>query len=472
MTTSSQIINIQLPTSSTSTNQQIVEDVNLLDGEEILYMNIPTQPKWKMSPLFNKSQKNGIQVWQIGFDPSTSELVVCHGFWITPSGDRGKIQKDRHLVVLNKSNRDIQEQSHLEAKQKYIEMTRKGYKTDINGLSSDGYTDSSGQLLPQLGNRYNPPGSKDPGSGKALTCQIKDGKGKGKNANVNHFESGVVIQTKIDGLRGVARRKAQGDGFEVVIGSRELREFKYLEGLKAELHDFFKFLPDGIALDGELFNVDLSFNMIISAVKSEKSKSMYNDTINYYIFDIMMQYTTLDDRIQILYNAYQCYLDSGHTNTRFQILPQYPASSYDDIDKCLRISIDAGYEGIVIRKLAGKNPDSRQREESWYKSGRNNNLLKYKVFDEEEAIVVAVKEGTGRETGMAIFTLSQKYTPPGGVPQDIVFDCRPRGSTEMRIHWFQHPELCMGKRYTFRFFGRSEYNVPRFPTGKAFRDYE
>jgi hypothetical protein len=85
-----------------------------------------------------------------------------------------------------------------------------------------------------------------------------------------------------------------------------------------------------------------------------------------------------------------------------------------------------------------------------------------KHFIDEEGIIEGVVDGTGDAKGLAIFKIR---------------DCRgnlltvcPRGNREERRNWFQNPQQVIGRRYTFRYFELSADNIPRFATGKAFRD--
>ena len=89
-------------------------------------------------------------------------------------------------------------------------------------------------------------------------------------------------------------------------------------------------------------------------------------------------------------------------------------------------------------------------------------MLKLKDFKEEEVTIIDVIDGKGREKETAIFMV-----------KDIrgnQFPIRPNGSFEKRREWFQHPETCRNRLYTIRFQEETKNGIPRFPTGKGFRD--
>ena len=128
------------------------------------------------------------------------------------------------------------------------------------------------------------------------------------------------------------------------------------------------------------------------------------------------------------------------------------------------VYVKHGFEGLMIRKLAGSNPTKTQLKQSWYKGKKNDNLLKFKLFFEAEGTVIAVNEGKGKFAGLAVFRLR---TDSGKE-----FDCTPAATEELKRKWYQERDQLIGKRYTYRYQELTEYGIPRFPVGKGFRDYE
>src|SRR5205085_7401226 len=121
-------------------------------------------------------------------------------------------------------------------------------------------------------------------------------------------------------------------------------------------------------------------------------------TIEYYIFDIYYpENPPYEIRYNCLLRAYKKFIEDGNINTKFFILACSLAYKNEDIVKYHEIYVSLGYEGAIIRKLAGKNPTEKDIRESIYRETRTNNILKYKIFFEEEGTIIDVYDGQGKE---------------------------------------------------------------------------
>ena len=412
--------------------------------------NIPVGD-WCFPPLYTHDQHGKVRIWQIGFEVATQELIWIHGIV------NGAIQTDRSTIITNQSSRSLQEQAILEARKRTLDKERDGYKFG----DAFGVTGTAVELHVQLAKIYYPPGSIHPTNGKAQSCQIK----------ANDFP--VWIQVKINGVRGSIRKNNN----IVTVLSREGLEYYYLEHIKEEALKLFEFLPNGCSLDAELFIENEPFEKITAAVRTVKIKHSDNHRLKAYIFDLMIDGLVLEDRYLTLVKAYQNYLRKYGANKAFYLVTHTAAYSHVDIDNLHNEAVQLGYEGIVIRwPCWNSNPDNldkivrhkvtdKRKKLSLYQGKRNNSLLKYKSFEDAEAIVIGIKSGEGREEGLAIFRLREIKT-------GMEFNCRPRGTMEQRGFWFQNQDKCLSKKYTFRHVGRTLYNEPLFPTGIGFRDYE
>jgi hypothetical protein len=96
---------------------------------------------------------------------------------------------------------------------------------------------------------------------------------------------------------------------------------------------------------------------------------------------------------------------------------------------------------------------------------RSRDLLKRKDFETEEYNIVDAVEADGKDKGTVIWVCE---ISPGGTR----FNVRSRGTLAQRAKWWQEREEHIGKMLTVRFQNLSDFNVPRFPVGLAFRDYE
>lgn len=410
--------------------QELISESAFDDFEEISPSDDPpSEPgsRWAFPPMYRLSQTEGTSYWRVGFDGTTNELVTEYGLETTSTGQKGKFQVSRRVLYINNLHKVILS--------KALQDVRKEYQDKIH----EGYSDEAGKVIDlpraQAGHPY-----KD---------QLKP----------NHFTRGVAIQPKLDGIRARCWRK---EG-KVIIYSKEFHPFSWFESIREDLNILFNYLPSGVGLDGELYSHEMTFQKLTSVVKTQKTKHPLNDVVQYYIFDLILLQTDLETRTDILKKAYL-------KATQEQSLPHLVLLDHAIIhDKNLiKEYLDAyiyyGYEGIVMRKVLGTATKKREIEETWYKPGKNNNLLKLKTFKDEEGTVVDILEGEGRETGLAIIRIKDK--------RGNVFDVRPRGSFEKRKKWFQEKSNYIGARYTFRYQDLSDTGVPRFPVGIAFRDYE
>ncbi len=394
------------------------------------------QDSWKFPKLYKFSKKNKEKklIWQVGFDHESNEIITIHGY------EDGKIQEDRADVKTNKSGRNTISQASIIARKKFSDKKKNFYF--IKPLFSEIIENNGTGIEVQLGNNYIPPGKFDNKKKKEITQ---------KSCVIKNFP--ILGQAKLDGIRGIARKLENS----IKIFSRYGKEFNYLDIIKEELNIFLKYLPEDTILDGELYIHEKSFNLKSSVIRSQKIKHPMNDEIKYYIFDIINKSFTSYERYNILINGYYNYLNDGNSNENFLIIKQILCNSHEDIKNLHDEYIKMKFEGLILRKIF-------PLEEALYKSGRNNNLLKFKEFLEEEGKIINVISGEGREKNLAIFIIESN--------DKKVFGCRPMGNFNQRKLWLEQKENIIGKKYTYRYFEKSEIGIPRFPTGICFRDYE
>lgn len=419
------------------------DDFNYLSGEQIDYGEIPTKDQWCLMPLRKVSQTGGTLIWQIGFDPIKNQLVRRRGYERTPLGVPGAITDDTVQIEQNQSGRNIQEQALLQAKKLFMDKTREGY-------NYSGVLEKSHNLISaQLACTYRPPNTKGAKKGNERSITESDLK-----------RCPVSCQVKLDGQRCRSYRNSEG---EIVLLSRSNREIDHLEHIREELAIFFMYLPSECGLDGELYKEGF-FEDLSSAIRTVKTKHEDNEKVKYHIFDLILPETTLEDRIKILFGAYQKYREDDNVETTFHLITHTNAHTHKQIDELLGQALVAGYEGLIIRYFSGENPTKRQLERSWYKGSRNTNLLKYKNFTDDEGEIIDIIEGKDRHKGWAIMVLKDS--------RGQTFNCNAHGKEDVRKYIFNHKEDYIGKMYTYKYFELTAYGMPRFPVGIRFRDYE
>lgn len=432
-------------TFDTNNNQNESYNIEYLPGQTLVQGEFPNQPIWCFQPIYKISQTGGTMMWQIGFD-GRDRIVTIHGYVKTTKGVPGKITRDSFHIDVSSHNSNIHEQAMQECKQRTLEKKRDGY----NLLEEEG----SSELSIQKGHPYYPPGTElpDPKTGnmKRVPERIKAG------------EFPVVVDVKVDGIRGRIRKV----GEQIVILSTNKRFFKYKDHIRSMLKPMFDHLPPGVDIDGELYCPWMTFQEIVSVVKTENYCHPRDNELGFYMFDIIIPNVPLQKRIPMLRNAYnEC---SKFFDIRIQLLKKYLAYNHADIARFHEWAVNHRWEGAIIRKLAIENSDGTYQQQSFqksiYKGGKNNNILKVKSFVDEECLITDVVSGNGREENAAVFICKDM--------RGNVFQLRPNGSIEERIKMFYNKINIINKVYTFKYFALTNDGVPKFPTGVGFRDYE
>jgi len=396
--------------------------------------DIPTG-NWALPAMYQVGQIGKERMWQVGYDSVNNQVVTVHG------QVGGKMQQDRREVKAT-GNKNNSQQAFIRAKHRYEVKWRDGYRP----RGEAGYT----RLPAQESVHYNPKGWP-----------------KRHSNETSNIKYPVAVQPKLDGLRcrafleyGLPSYGISADQERIILLTRNNKEFKFFNQLREELKLFFSFFPLGTGLDGELYNHEMAFEEIVSVCRQQKSVHDRILEVQYHIFDVIIPELSTEKRVQMLNRAFQSYTDAGHSSRRFLIVRTELMNTQDEVIQKHHQYVSQGYEGLMIRKTEKSIP--RKISECHYRGKRNNSMLKFKLFVEEEVTVVSVEDGEGRESGLAMFTVQDA--------QGNTFATRPKGSFELRRHWYQNPDQCIGRMYTIKFQERTADGIPRFPIGKAFRD--
>jgi DNA ligase-1 len=260
----------------------------------------------------------------------------------------------------------------------------------------------------------------------------------------NKVKFPLLIQPKLDGIRCLSFMR----NGEVVLLSRQRKEFKHLNHIRQALLPIFKKSPD-LVLDGELYRHGMEFQSIISAVKRDEASALTSE-IEYHIYD----------NCNTEYGCYtrQFYLDSLWILKPLRRVVTVEVKSFAEIDKMHEHYTSRGYEGIMLRNTHGMYvPDKRSHD-----------LLKYKKFKDEEFLIVGAEENVGKCKGQCSLICVTK--------DGTQFKVKPEGSdSERRRYWDDYLDgKLKGKYITVRFFSWTDSTpaVPRFPVGVAIRDYD
>jgi len=245
----------------------------------------------------------------------------------------------------------------------------------------------------------------------------------------------VMIQPKLDGIRCLIYKKNQ-----IIFQSRQNKLFEPFQHLLPELEKIFNQNPS-VILDGELYCHGLGFENITSMVRRSKTRHPDVDKIKYVIYDCI-DIQLYNDRMKPLLNL---------KYKNIQIIETKIANSMKEVEDAHTKYTEMGYEGIMLRN------------NSKYKEGRSKDLLKYKKFFDKEYEVVGHIEGTGTHAGTPIFICKTN---------DKTFHVTMNGPMDIRREMLKNISNYYGKQLTVKYQELSADDIPRFPIGLGFRDYE
>jgi ATP-dependent DNA ligase len=251
-------------------------------------------------------------------------------------------------------------------------------------------------------------------------------------------------QVKLDGVRCMAYLE---DGV-VTLMSRSGKPYRvpHIEEALREL------LDPGDVFDGELYRLGLSCQTITSLVKRVQPDSL---KIQYHVYD-MPSVAGIDTLPWTeRYEAYiKRLLHSGRKSVTspVQTVDAKRQNSLSDVQSFQRYCVEQGYEGAMYRAL-----------DAVYEWGhRSRNLLKVKTFDDREDLVIGARAGEGKMANAVVF----RCQTPEGKAYDVSMACPMEGRER---YWREHQQY-IGKKLTLRHFGLTDDGIPRFPTGRVFRD--
>jgi DNA ligase-1 len=222
------------------------------------------------------------------------------------------------------------------------------------------------------------------------------------------------VSEKLDGVR------ARWDGKQLI--SRGGNVFAAPEW-------FARNFPDK-PLDGELWMGRGRYEDVVSVVSKQKSDDGWKN-VKFMVFDLPAQGDTFTERVEAMRQLAK--------TPHLEVIEQFRVDS----NKALMDKLDAiarqGGEGLMLH-----------RQSALYHSGRSDDLLKLKPFDDAEAIVIAYKPGKGKNTGLMGII---KVRMDNGKEFYIGI-----GFTQQQR---KNPPL-IGSQVTYRYQGFTQAGIPRF----------
>lgn len=262
----------------------------------------------------------------------------------------------------------------------------------------------------------------------------------------------AIVQPKLDGICNLQTID--------ISQSREGKKFIAVPHIAKVLEPFFKRHPNAV-LHGELYNHQFkhNFNKIVSLVKQLKpTLEQFQESeklIQYWIYDCYfpeMPNMQFDDRYSYL--VQELAIVDLLKFSSLVMVENRIVSSEKQVEELCEEFISQGYEGAMVRNI-----------ESKYQQKRTTDLLKVKLFQDEEYEIVDIKDGLGNRSGLAS-TVTCK------LKDGRTFDCGVIGNDVYTAELFKNKNKYIGKLGTVRYQNLTPDGIPRFGKLKTIRDYE
>ena len=247
----------------------------------------------------------------------------------------------------------------------------------------------------------------------------------------NLYHEGVdvtkyLVSEKLDGVR------AYWDGKKLVS-----REGTVYNAPKWFVADFPK-----THLEGELWIARGKFEEVSGIVRKEDPKEEGWKRVHLMLFDMPQSKEIFEKRYEDMKN-----LVAKSGSKYLLVIEQKEITDHKTLMKQLHEMVKNGGEGLMLH-----------RKDALYQAIRSDDLLKLKTFEDAEATVIAYIAGKGKYVGLMGALLvendeKQRFKIGGGF------------SDEQRK---SPPEI--GSRITYKFFGKTKNNKPRFASFMRVRE--
>lgn len=259
----------------------------------------------------------------------------------------------------------------------------------------------------------------------------------------------LYASPKIDGIRCLILQQDEFTANKNAFTYSRINEsFKLLKNLG--MRSLLKMLPHG--LDGELVTLDNTGNAnTFNDIQSKVMSKSVNSPFQYLIFDYLPNQQT-----QVPYLERCTFLSKLDLPFFCSLLPQTRVDSVEQLEEYESNVIEAGYEGVMIRKIDAPYKQGRSTINEGY-------LMKLKRFIDAEAEVIGaeelVREHHNEHTGL-LGALRCRYN-------DVLFNIG-TGFTELQRKSFWLARNKLPKHVTFKYQKHGTKDAPRSPVFKSF----
>jgi len=187
-------------------------------------------------------------------------------------------------------------------------------------------------------------------------------------------------------------------------------------------------------LDGELWVKRQSFELLVSTVRDNSPDDEAWRMVKFMVFDMPESPLIFSDRINCMKRVVE-----DRKIPWLQLVKQWKVTTHAELMKQLQSFTKAGAEGLMLHRGA-----------SFYKGKRNNDLLKLKLYEDAEAVVIKHVSGKGKYQNMLGALLVE-------MPSGKTFKIGTGFSDNDREN---PPEI--GAMVTYQFHGFTKNGIPRF----------
>lgn len=351
----------------------------------------------------------------------------------------GKVTAQPEIVVdkgkgVGKGRRTVTEQAQLEYNSHLKKYQDKGYKLldkEINKYSKEELeallptevTDANGCLKPMLAKDFNKVAS-------------------------SALEKKWLASRKIDGVRCLM----YCSNGEIHTTSRGGQHYDYSTKHITEHPDMVALMDKfpNLILDGELYIHGRPLQYISGVARLEVDKYSKCEDLEYWIYDIVDVDSKFEDRLEVLEDIVAPYFENS--DIKVKMVEHVECEGWNEIKTLHDKYVSEGFEGVVIR-----NPGK-----TYGVNKRTNDMIKVKMYKDEEFEIVDISEGL-REEDMCFICKTDK---------GLEFKAKPMGNRELKQQYRDRLSEIIGKMATVKFFYYSESGVPLQPVLKCIRDYE
>ena len=212
-------------------------------------------------------------------------------------------------------------------------------------------------------------------------CMLADDSAK----HEKKLKGRVLLEPKLDGVRVVAICDVDRD--EVVLMSRNGKELTNFPHINQQFEDMLDQLSESMVFDGEIMSEN--FQVLMREIHRKDGAKTEDAVLNLFDCLTLKEFKTGGSAKPI--TERKTMLESFRLGANMQRVEYVACDLTEDRDRFLdynKLCVDRGYEGIMVKPIAGA-----------YECRRSTLWLKVKPFIEVSLTVVATEEGTGRNAG-------------------------------------------------------------------------